>query len=290
MIITRLPLPLKPGQGFRRGLLLAAVMLLIALEISFAQGHNPEPEKDYVISANDIVEVTVYGEPDLSVTARVATDGTMSYPLLGNIRASGFTVRELEKNITDLLASDYLISPQVSIFVKEYAKISILGQVRNPGSYQMKESLTLTQAVALAGGFDDTADTSTVKIIRGKDEKKETLEINIDQVLTKESPDVEIRPNDTIIVEEYGRISIMGQVLRPGVYTLKKGLNVVEAIGLAGGFSSVANQNGTRIIRVEDGKKKVLHVPVGNIVKGQDASKDITLQAGDTIVVPESFF
>lgn len=265
-------------------------MLLMALEISFAQGHNSVSEKDYVISANDIVEVTVYGELDLSVTARVATDGTMSYPLLGNISAAGFTVRELEKNITDLLASDYLVSPQISVFVKEYAKISILGQVRNPGSYQMKESLTLTQAVALAGGFDDTADTSMVKIIRGKDEKKETLKIDVDQVLTKESPDVEIRPNDTIIVEEYGRISIMGQVLRPGVYTLKKGLNVVEAIGLAGGFSAVANQNGTRVIRVEDGKKKVLHVPVGNIVKGQDTSKDIMLQAGDTIVVPESFF
>ncbi len=201
-------------------------------------------------------------------------------------------MRELEVIITHLLGQDYLVKPQVSIFVKEYAKISILGQVRNPGSYEMKESLTLTQAIALTGGFANTANTSKVKIIRTVGEEKETLEINVDQILEKAAADVEIKANDTIIVEEYGRFSIMGQVIRPGVYTLQRGLKVIEAINLAGGFTATAAQDGTRVIRVEGSEKKVtrMHVPVASIMKGGDTSKDIELKDGDTIVIPESFF
>lgn len=260
--------------------------------LCFAQKDTKDREKEYIISPNDILEITVYGEPDLSTSARVSQDGTIIYPLLGNIKVGGFTLRELEIIITHLLGQDYLVKPQVSIFVKEYAKISILGQVRNPGSYEMKESLTLTQAIALTGGFANTANTSKVKIIRTAGDEKETLEINVDQILEKAAPDVEIKANDTIIVEEYGRFSIMGQVTRPGVYTLQRGLKVIEAINLAGGFTATAAQDGTRVIRIEGSEKKVtrIHVPVASIMKGGDTSKDIELKDGDTIVIPESFF
>lgn len=256
----------------------------------YAQKEVKDREKEYIIYPNDILEITVYGEPDLSTTVRVSPDGTISYPLLGNIKVAGLTVLQLEKKLTDLLGEDYLVIPQVSVFVKEYARISILGQVRSPGSYQMKENLTFTQALSLAGGFTDVADTSRVKIIRTIDSKKETIEVNVDQILDKAATDVEIKANDTIIVEEYGRISIIGQVARPGVYNLKKGLTVLEAIGLAGGFTSTAAQDGTRIIRVEKGKRNMIRVHISDIIKGTDKSKDILLQAGDTIVVPESFF
>ncbi len=264
----------------------------LSLLLCFAQEDAKNSDKEYIISSNNILEITVYGEPDLSTSARVSQDGTITYPLLGNIKAAGLTVRELEANITDLLGQDYLVMPQVSIFVKEYANISILGQVRSPGSYQMKEHLTLTQAIAFTGGFNPTANTSKVKIIRttGEGDEKETLEVNVDQILEKAAPDVEIKANDTIMVEEYGRFSIMGQVARPGVYALQKGLKVVEAINLAGGFTSTAAQDGTRVVRVESSEKKIIRVSVASIMKGGDASKDILLQEGDTIVVPESFF
>ena len=260
--------------------------------LCFAQKDTKDREKEYIVSPNDILEITVYGEPDLSTSARVSQDGTIIYPLLGNIKVGGFTLRELEIIITHLLGQDYLVKPQVSIFVKEYAKISILGQVRSPGSYEMKESLTLTQAIALTGGFANTANTSKVKIIRTAGDEKETLEINVDQILEKAAPDVEIKANDTIIVDEYGRFSIMGQVARPGVYTLQRGLRVIEAINLAGGFTATAAQDGTRVIRVEGSEKKVtrMHVPVASIMKGGDTSQDIELKDGDTIVIPESFF
>ncbi len=274
-------------------LLIITIMLSLCLPpLCYAQSDTPQTDKqkEYIISPNNILEITVYGESDLSTSVRVSPTGTISYPLLGNIKAAGLTVKQLEKDITDSLGEDYLVIPQVSIFVKEYSKISILGDVRSPGAYEMKENLTLTQAIALAGGFTDEANTSKVKITRTVDNKKETIEVNVDLILDKSAPDVEIKSDDTIIVEEYGRISIIGQVGRPGVYTLKKDLTVVEAIGLAGGFTATAAQNAVRVVRVENGKKKTINVPVANITKGGSSSKDILLEPGDTIVVPESFF
>ena len=248
-------------------------------------------DREYVISSDDVIETTVFGEPDLSAISKVAQDGTIAYPLLGNIRAAGLTVRELERNITDLLAEDYMVSPQVSVFVKEYSKVSILGAVRNPGSYQAKEKLTITQAIALAGGFTEEANTANVKIIRPRvGGGSDTIEVDASNIFDNNMKDIEIIAKDTIMVEEYGRFSITGQVAKPGVYKLKKNLKVMEAISLAGGFTPSAAQNGTKVIREKDGQRSVLNVPVASIVKSGDSSKDIMLQQGDTIVVPESFF
>lgn len=271
---------------------LLIISVLIFSIICYCHAQEEESvniKKKYTVSANDIMNITVYGEPDLSVTVRVSNEGKIIYPLLGTIKAAGLTTDELEKNITDLLAKDYMVNPQVSIFVKEYVKISILGEVKNPGSYQMKENLTLTQAIALAGGFAPAAKTDAIKIIRAMGDKKDTIVVDVGQIINKEVADIEIRGNDTIMVEQYGRFSIMGQVARPGVYDLKQGLTVVEAIGLAGGFTSNAARNATRVIRVENGVKKIIKVPVDNIT-GRDSSRDILLREGDTIVVPESFF
>ena len=276
---------------FIRILMTGIVCACVMLSSSFAVGGDRRTsEQEYMISADDTLEISVYGEPDLSVTVRVSPDGSIIYPFLGNVRASGLTIRELESNISDLLAEDYLVNPQVSILIKEYSKISILGAVKSPGSYQIKGVNTLTQAIALANGFTDAADTSRVKIVRATRSGKETIEVNVDQILEKSASDPEIRSNDAIIVDEFGRFSVMGQVMKPGVYMLKRGLTAVEAIGLAGGFSTTAAQNGTRVVRVENGQKKVISVPVADIMRGGDSSRDVVLQPQDTVVVPESFF
>lgn len=269
---------------------LAGIVSLGLFFLFPAKGTGQYTEKDYIISPNDILDITVYGETDFSTTVRVSFDGTISYPYLGNIRSAGLTLHQLEMNITELLGEDYLVSPQVSIFIKEYTKISILGAVKSPGSYEMKNILTLMQAIAAAGGFSETADKSKVKIVRNQGGGQETIEVSADQIMNREVPDFEIRSSDTIMVEEYGRFSIMGQVARPGVYPLKKGITVIEAISVAGGFTPTAAQNGTRLVRMENGEKKIYKIPVTEIIRAGDASKDMLLEAGDTLVVPESFF
>ena len=263
--------------------------LLIFLNIAVANAAE-KTGKEYIISGNDILEITVYDESELSTTVRVAQDGTISYPLLGNVEVAGFSVRSLEEKITKLLAEDYLVNPQVKVFVRQYANISILGEVRSPGSYQMRERLTLTEAIALTGGFNTGADTSAVKIIRTIEEKKQTLDIDFDRILERSLPDEELRANDVIIVEPLGTFSIIGQIARPGVYSLKKGLTIVEVIGLAGGFTPIAAQNATKIFREEGNRKVTIAVPVANIMASPDKGRNVLIKDKDTIVVPESFF
>jgi polysaccharide export outer membrane protein len=189
-------------------------------------------------------------------------------------------------------APDVMLEANDVVVVEEYGQLSIMGQVKKPGSFVMKESLTLTQAVALAGGFTETANLISIKIIRRSGEKKQTYEVNVRDILDGLMRDIELEPGDTVIVEEedLGRISIMGQVARPGVYNLKQGLTVVEAISLAGGFTNTAATDATKVIRTQDGKKTAIPIRISDIIKGHDESKNIILRDGDTIVVPESFF
>jgi len=256
--------------------------------------NNQQEEFEYRISAYDVLEISVYQEPDLTKTVKVSANGEISFPLLGTIFVSGLTPKELEKKITDLLQQDYLVNPQVSVNVKEYPKFSVLGEVKTPGTYELKRKLTVVEAIALAGGFTEKANTTEINIIRTEKNEKKAIPISIDSILKNENEiqDIYLKPADVIVVKEktYSKISVLGQVRSPGTYELKKAITAVEAIALAGGLTSVADANGTYVIRTENNNRKIIRVPVGSILKGRDKSKDITLLPGDIVFVPESFF
>ncbi|MDD5432301.1 MAG: SLBB domain-containing protein [Candidatus Omnitrophica bacterium] len=280
-----------------RKILIFSFFIFVIFGVSIAQNENgavkdikSKVDSDYQIGISDLLEIKVYEEPDLSREVRVGPDGNISYPLIGNIKAEGLTARELEKKLTDLLSGGFMVSPQVSVFIKQYAEISILGEVKTPGSYEMKAVFSLTQAIATAGGFTDKADTSKVKIIRNVGNKKMTMEVDAQQILDREVPDIDLKGNDTIVVDKLGTISVLGKVEKPGVFDLKKGMTVLDAIALAGGLSETAMANGTKVIRTYEGKKQIYVVPVGSILKTGDETKDIELEPDDTISVPESFF
>ncbi|MDD5594934.1 MAG: SLBB domain-containing protein [Candidatus Omnitrophica bacterium] len=259
---------------------------------SFVSAKEKNGEADYIIHPNDVLEISVYNEPDLDKTVRVSEVGTVNYPLLGNIKAGGLSVRSLEKNIADLLAEDYLVNPQVHVFLKEYgSKISVLGQVKKPGSFELKGSLTVMEAIALAGDFTETGNPAVVKVIRRSRDKEKIYDIDTTKITEQgdKSQDLELLPGDVVSVEEYGRISVLGQVDKPGSFVLKRGLTVLEAIALAGGFTKIAEIDGTRVVREENGKKRVFPIKASAIMKGYK-TYDIILLPGDTIVVPESFF
>lgn len=97
-------------------------------------------------------------------------------------------------------------------------------------------------------------------------------------------------PQVTVFIREYGTVTVSGQVKSPGSYPLKGELSVLEAISMAGGFTKVAAQNGVRVMRLEDNKKKTIYVRVADISKRGDKSKDIVLKRGDIIYVPETLF
>ncbi len=179
------------------------VLLFSLLCLSPARIHaEQERDVNYRIGVGDLLRIEVYDEPDLDKEVRVLTDGFISFPLLGRIHAGGRTVDELEKDITRRLGEKYLVSPQVTVFVKEFSSVFVFGEVKNPGSFPIFGKLTVFEAITRAGGFTPVANPSKVKVIREENGHEVTFEVDIEK-LTKNgdsSQDRELRANDRVIV------------------------------------------------------------------------------------------
>jgi len=199
-----------------------------------------------------------------------------------------------------VLAADYLVEPYVSVVIREYANYSIIGQVSKPGSYELSPGLTLSEAIAHAGGFVRDADTSNVELIRhGRGEQKTTFVVDVLKVLKSNNKenDFLLQPEDMIVIgglkeldpEEKEYVYVLGQVRKPGKYQFEKGISVFTLISEAGGLTDIASANKTKIIRSKEGENATIRVPLGAILKG-DITKDVELVPGDTVMVPESFF
>jgi polysaccharide export outer membrane protein len=268
------------------------IFLIFAIFLSvqaFAQ-EKEKREAQYRIAINDLLEISVYDEPDMDKTVRVAPDGSISYQLLGRIPAVGLTAEELKERITKLLEEDYLYDPKVNVFIKEHAKVFVSGEVVKPGAYELKAGLTLMEVITLAGGFTDKADLSKVKLSRIVEGKKKTIIIDANDIseVANKDKDMFLGPNDEIIVEELGTVSVIGQVKSPGKYNLKKDTDVLEVIAIAGGLTDMAAANETKVIRKTRETEEMIRVPINNILRSGDRSRDVILQPGDTIVIPES--
>lgn len=157
---------------------------------------------EYRIGGNDVLEITVQGEEDLTQEVRVTNSGYVSYPLLGRVKAAGLSVVELEDYIRDALAKDYIRDPHVRVFVKEFSNIYVLGQVREPGPYLFKGGMTIVQAVTTAGGFTKIANARKVRVVRTHGDEREVIEANVSRITKGEEEDILLEPGDTVIVPE----------------------------------------------------------------------------------------
>lgn len=158
--------------------------------------------QNYKIGIGDLLQIEVYDEDDLTKEVRVLTDGFISFPLLGNMRAAGLTVAGLEKIITAKLAEKYLVNPQVTVFVKEFSSVYVFGEVKKPGSFPIYGNMTVFEAVTLAGGFTEVANPKKVKVIRQEEGHEVSFEVDMER-LTKHgdtSGDLELQANDRVIV------------------------------------------------------------------------------------------
>ena len=130
----------------------------------------PLVDGSYQLSPHEVVKITVFQEDDLTATARIAEDGTVQLPLIGSVAIGGKTVRQAAAVIEAALREDYLVHPQVSVTVAEFAKrrFAILGQVQRPGTYEIpaNETLDVIQAIGLAGGYTRSANPGKIIVKR----------------------------------------------------------------------------------------------------------------------------
>jgi polysaccharide export outer membrane protein len=183
---------------------------LIAQEPSSKKGKAGKSpmEKDYTIQPLDILSINIYMEDDLQKQYRVSQNGYISYPFIGEVQVAGLTIFEVEKKLTRLLSPDYFINPQITVSVERYhsRRIFILGEVNNPGSYDIPEEkeLTVVEAISLAGGFTEEAAVNKTKIVRVEDGLEKTRVVKITDI-TKggdKSKDIILKPNDIVIVPQ----------------------------------------------------------------------------------------
>lgn len=187
----------------RAFILLLVVFIGTAPLVQAQSTGSAQAAEGYKIGVGDLLLIEVYEEPDLTREVRVLTDGKISFPLLGTLKAAGLKVNQLESKITKRLAAKYLVSPQVTVFVKEFSRVFVFGEVKSPGAFPMYGRITAFEAITLAGGFTPVANPSKVKIIRQSADGKETgFEVDIEKLTKKgdTTQDEELEANDKIIV------------------------------------------------------------------------------------------
>jgi polysaccharide biosynthesis/export protein len=249
---------------------------------------------DYVVGAQDVLTVNVWGHTDLSGQYSVETDGTFTFPLVGRIKAGGLTLRGLEEELKKQLADGYLKNPQVSVAVDQYRsqRIFVIGEVRQPGTYSLTGRMTLVEALARAGPTTaDAAGEAIIvhppagEVVEGPllpQQAKETdvTRVDLRQLQSGEFRDnVTVRDGDTIFVPRIESVYVFGQVKSPGAYPAQRGTTVMQTLSLAGGVTDRGSTGRITVIRVVGGKKEEIKVKLSDLV-----------QPGDTITVRERFF
>ncbi len=169
----------------------------------------PTPEIDELIQGaslgpGDVVEVRVYQEKELTGLYRVDGDGTFNFPLIGQVQAAGKNSGQLAELITSALRNDYIRSPQVSVFVKEFnsKKVFVLGKVRKPGTFAYEDQMTIVQAVTLAGGLAPLAEADKVVLTRRVEGDEQKFVVPFHQIGLGRQQNVVLQPGDIVFVPE----------------------------------------------------------------------------------------
>lgn len=161
--------------------------------------------EDTVVGPGDVFDVRVYDEENLSAEYRVENDGTIDFPLVGRIEVAGLVPTVIAERIRDRLRDgQFLIAPHVSVRVQEYnsRRVSVIGAVREPGSYPIRSRMGVVEAVSLAGGFTALANRDATLLTRRIEGELRTFSIPVDRISSGQEPDVTVRAGDILHVPE----------------------------------------------------------------------------------------
>lgn len=286
----------------QRMMLTYLLMIIVAVlpVLTVAQ----EESNTYVIGAEDVLDIKVWGHDDLSRSVIVSADGYFSFPLIGRVRAAGLTVRQLENQVATLLDKDYIVNPQVSVNVSEYKskKVFILGEITKPGAYYLSKTDTLLEIISKAGGVTANAGRE-IMIVRptgessvqqpiGLDSKNsEIINVDLQALLSGDvSENVDVQNNDTIYVPKTSMFSVFGEVGKPGSYPLEKELSVLEALSLAGGPTQEADPQRLELLRRKENEQQKIIVNIKTLLEASDTAEELLIQDGDVIYQPRAKF
>lgn len=273
------------------------LLLFFACFILFIGASLWAKADEYIVGADDTLDVNVWKEDNLTKAYTVDKDGNITMPYLKEVKAAGLTTDAAAALIAERLKKEgYLVNPVVTVSIKEYRsqRIMVFGMVKKPGGYYLKDKTTVMD---LLSRLELTEGESGKMVILRKKPSGEEEAINVDLHALLLNGDlaqnIEIQGADKIIISprisSSQQIYILGEVKNPGPYIIERDMSVLEALRMAGGFTDFANRNKVKVIREGKGKKKAILINLAKVQKG-DKSQDITLQPGDVLVALRSWF
>lgn len=241
---------------------------------------------EYRLGSGDVVRISVFQNPDLTLETRVTEAGVVSYPLLGNIRLGGLTVTTAEKLIADGLRNgNFVRQPQVTMLVLQVRgnQVSVLGQVNRPGRYPIEVAdMRLTDLLATAGGTAPNG--ADLVILSGVREGKPfRVEVDLPTLFAEggRAKDVPVLNGDTVWVDRQPLVYIYGEVQRPGPMRLERDMTLLQALATGGGLTLRGTEKGIKVHRKDvDGGVKLVEQP----------AMTEKLRDGDVVFVRESLF
>lgn len=238
---------------------------------------------DNPLGTGDMLHITVYGNTDMATDTRVTAAGTISFPLLGEVKVGGLSVAMAEHKIADLLEEGRFIKrPQVNIVVMQFVsqQVSVLGEVQKPGRYPLDHASMLTDLLAIAGGISPNG-SDQVTVISFKNGKSARQQYDLRDMFRKSGIlDIAVSPGDIIYVPHAPVFYIYGEVQRPGVFRLERDMIVAQALATGGGLTTRGTERGLRIKRRN----------AKGMLETISAEATTPLMADDVLQVQESLF
>jgi polysaccharide export outer membrane protein len=246
--------------------LLLALLLLLPIQQGIAA---------YNIGPDDVLRISVFGHDDLKAETRVSADGRISFPLIGEVTASGKSSMELEEAIAvRLISGGFIQEAQVSVTVVDRVsqQVSVLGYVNKPGRYPLDSDSSIVDLIAMAEGIDELGGTKAVvtRIVDGKPQKQE---LNLRAYLEngQNIAPFKMRQGDVVYVPKASLFYIYGEVQHPGGYPLEPDISVVKALPIGGGLTLRGTENGIVVKRKNgSGELQEVDVELGDAVLKDD--------------------
>lgn len=244
-------------------------------------------DKDYVIGDGDVLQVSVWGSPELSTQVTVRPDGKITLPAAGEVVATGLTPTELGKKLEQALAK-LVKGPNVTLSVQQITnnKIYVSGGGVPSEIVNLPARTTLFKFLCRFGSMEN-ADLTRAYLMRGG--KK--LDLDLDALMRRGdfSQDTQLQTEDILFVpsNEMNRVYVLGAVKAPKFISYKPGIKVLDAILDAGGFTDYAKENSVAVLR-KSGER--VRVKVKDLVKGKDLAQNLPLNPGDYVIVEEGLF
>jgi polysaccharide biosynthesis/export protein len=238
-------------------------------------------QSDYVIGVQDVLNVTVFGEPDASRAGVIVdNDGTIDCPYIGRVNAAGQTTRTLEQEIRQRLSKGLFVNPSVTVEVVKYRSktVTVQGMVRLPGEFKLEGNVSIMSVLAQAGSM--TADAGSYVVITryeplrpGADPVAHQIRVPRRDLESGRAQTITLQDRDTIFVPKAETIFVLGYVRQTGPIVYEEGLTVERALALAGGATDRAATGRITIERTVDGKLLKIKARLSDLVQPNDTIK-----------------